>query len=291
MNAAITGPKKKKKKFEWGYLLLIPGLGYIVGNVAMSCYLMVMQSFGFYNYTGVSTFSTEHWNIVLSKNFWDSLVFSLKMGIGSSMLSIIICYPLALLLQKAPGRKSLLSLIKVPIFIPGLVASFLIINIIDYHGIVNEILMGLRLISEPLRLRNDAQGIGVLLIQIWKYVPWQMIIMYSAIESIRSDVKDAARNLGATPWGVLKNIIFPLTIPSALVAVILVFIRTFNDFAIANTAGPLYPTSLSNLMHMQARMFNEWNISACIGTSMLVTSILLVALYTYIAKRIEKLMY
>ena len=47
----------RKKKFEWGYLLLLPGLGYIVYFVFMSAAVMIAQSFGYYNYTGESGFS------------------------------------------------------------------------------------------------------------------------------------------------------------------------------------------------------------------------------------------
>lgn len=280
---------KKKRKFEWGYLLLIPGLGYILYFVIMSAAVMIAQSVGFYNYTGVSEFSLRFWQALFTEEFFDSLRFSLKIGIGSSLLSIVVCYPLALLLQNCPGKKTLLSIIKTPLFIPALVGSFLIINVIDYHGIVNEFLLWAGFISEPLRLRNDAAGIAVLIIQVWKNVPFQMILMFSAIEGIRKDVIDAAKNLGAGYFSVLRHIILPLSLPSALVAVILVFIKTFNDFAISNTAGPLYPTSLANLMHMRAYMFDEWNSSACIGVMMLITSVFFVSIYTYIGKRLEKL--
>lgn len=280
---------RKKKKFEWGYLLLLPGIGFIVFFILMSACVMVMQSFGFYNYTGESGFSLEFWKGVFDQSFFDSLLFSLKIGIGSSMISIIVCYPLALLLQNAPFKKTLLSIIKIPLFIPALVGSFLIINVIDYHGLLNEVLMFLGVISEPLRLRNDPQGIAVLIIQVWKNVPFQMILMFSAIEGIRKDVKDAARNLGAGYFSVLRHIILPLSLPSALVAVIMVFIRTFNDFAISNTAGPLYPTSLANMMHVEAYMFGDWNTSACIGVMMLITTIVFVALYTAIGNRLEKM--
>jgi putative spermidine/putrescine transport system permease protein len=226
---------------------------------------------------------------VFDQQFLDSLLYSLKIGIGSSMISIVICYPFVLILQKTKGKRILLSIMKTPMFIPALVGSFLIINIIDYHGIVNELLVFLRIIEEPLRLRNDKYGIGVLMIQVWKNVPFQMLIMSSAIESIRKDVVDAARNLGANIFSIIRHIILPLTLPSALIAVTLVFIGTFNDFAVSNTAGPLYPNSLSSLMLRNANVFGEWNLSACIGTMMMITTILLVSIYTLIAKRLEKL--
>ncbi len=280
---------EKKKKIKWRYLLLIPGIGYIVLLITVSVFIMFLQSIGFYNFTGTSGFTLIYWKTLFNEVFWDSLFFSLKMGIGSSMISISICYPLALLLQKSPGKKTLLSLIKIPMFIPGLVGSFLIINMIDYHSVLNAFLLWIGAIKEPLRLRNDAYGIGALMILIWKNVPFQMIIMYSAIDAIRKDVINAAKNLGATPFQVLYDIIIPITLPSALVAIILVFIRSFYNFAIISTAGPLYPASISALMHKNAYMFNRWNTSACIGVIMMLSSILFVSIYTFIGKKLAKI--
>lgn len=280
--------KKKHVKFEWGYLLLLPGIGYIIGMLALSIFMMFMQSLGYYNYLGDSQFSLEFWKHVVNQQFLDSFLFSLKIGVLSSFGSIILCYPLAVYLQKARGGKTLLTLIRIPYFIPALVASFLIVNVIDYHGIFNQVLMVLGVISEPLRLRNDTWGLGVLFIQIWKNMPLQMIIMYSAIQSIRQDVKDAARNLGAGSFVIMKEIIIPITLPSAFIAIIMVFIGTFNDFAISSTAGPLYPMSLATLMHSYAYSFYDWNTAACVGVLMLLLTVICVIGYSWLQKTIER---
>ncbi|WP_325200404.1 ABC transporter permease [Oscillibacter sp.] len=280
----------KKRKFEWGYLLILPGIGYILFMIFMAIYMMVMQSFGFYNYIGESSFSLEFWQHVINQQFIDSLFFSLKIGVLSSLCSILICYVLANYLQNAWGGKTLLTIIRIPYFIPALVAAFLIANVIDYHGILNQFLMGIHLIDEPLRLRNDDWGLGVLFIQIWKNVPFQMIIMYSAIESIRKDVLDAARNLGAGRVVLMKDIIIPITLPSAFIAVIMVFIGTFNDFAISSTAGPMYPVSLAALMHSYAYVYYDWNTSACIGVLMLLITVLGVIGYTWLQKKLERML-
>ena len=113
--------------------------------------------------------------------------------------------------------------------------------------------------------------------------------MYFALKGIRADIKDAARNLGANAFGVLRHIIIPLTIPSALVAVIFVFIRVFNDFAISSTAGPMYPNSISNYMRALANVYHDWGASASVGCAMLVVAILFVVVYTVLGKQLEKL--
>lgn len=280
----------KKRKFEWGYLLILPGIGYIVFMICTAVYMMVMQSFGFYNYVGESAFSLDFWKNVVNEQFIDSLLFSLKIGVLSSLISILICYVLATYLQKAWGGKVLLTIIRIPYFIPALVAAFLIVNVIDYHGILNQFLMAIHLIDEPLQLRNDDWGLGVLIIQIWKNVPFQMIIMYSAIESIRKDVIDAARNLGAGRVMLMKEVVIPITLPSAFIAVIMVFIGTFNDFAISSTAGPMYPVSLATLMHDYAYMYQDWNTSACVGVLMLLITVCGVIVYTWLQKKLERML-
>lgn len=98
----------KKRKFEWGYLLILPGIGYIVFMICTAVYMMVMQSFGFYNYVGESAFSLDFWKNVVNEQFIDSLLFSLKIGVLSSLISILICYVLATYLQNAWGGKALL---------------------------------------------------------------------------------------------------------------------------------------------------------------------------------------
>ena len=279
---------KKRKHFEWGYILLLPGLGYIGFFVAVSAYVMIAQSFGMYNaITGEIEFTLDGWRNVFTQSFFDALWFTLRTSVLSALISIVITYPLALLMHKTKARKWLLPLIKIPYFVPGLVGSFLIVNLIDYHGLLNEVLMLLNIISEPMRLRNDENGIAVIAIHIWKNVPFMMIIMFSAIEGVRQDVKDCARNLGANSLQVLFHITIPLTISSALVSVILTFIRTFNDYAISSTAGPMYPLSLSNLMKTTAYSYNDWITAGCIGVLMTIVTIIFMVLYTLLGKYLQ----
>ena len=281
---------KRKKKFEWGYLLVIPGIGFIVIMLGIAIYMMFAQSFGLYNYLGDSVLTTQFWKGVINKRFVDSLWLSLRTGVLSSLIAMIICYPLSIYLQRARGGKFLYSIIRIPYFIPALVAAFLIVNVIDYHGIFNQILLFLHIIDEPLALRNDDAGIGLLVIQVWKNLPFEMIIMYSAIESVRKDVIDAARNLGANGFVVLTKIIIPITLPSAFMAMIMVFIGVFNDFAISSTAGPIYPSSLSSLMRVYAFQYYDWNTAACVGVLALLFTLICVVIYTWIQKLIERSM-
>ena len=274
------------KKFNWGYLLLIPGLGFILFFIVIVCYKMIAQSIGFYNYTGESYFTLKYWMGIWDQTLFDDLWFTFWMAFMTATVSLILTYLLCFILQKTPGKKTFLSLFKVPLFVPGLVAAFLITNVIDYQGLLNLVLQGLHIIEEPLRLRNDDAGIGCLIVNVWKNVPFQLLILYSAVDSVRKDIKDAALNLGATKIALALKIVIPISFPSAMSAYLMSFIRTFNDYAVAKTTGPLYPTTLTNLMYLQAYSFSDWNSAACIGVLMIIAAFVFVIAYTYVTKKI-----
>jgi putative spermidine/putrescine transport system permease protein len=271
------------------FLFLLPGAGFILLFLSFAFVLTVFQSFGLFSLIGESRLTLDHWKVIFEKEFIDSFFFSLKIGIGSSFGTLLFAYPIALFLRKQGfGKRMLGSLVKIPLFVPALVGAFLIVNLIAYHGLVNSILMALGVIKEPLRLLNDEFGWGVFVIQIWKNIPFQLLIISSSLAVIRGDVEDAARNLGAGRLQVIWRITLPLSLPGILVAVILVFIMTFGDFAITKIAGPVYPNSMSVRMLTEAMVFQEWNKAAVMGVVIMATAMIFVSFYTKIAKLIQE---
>ncbi len=271
------------------FLFLLPGAGFILFFLASAFILTILQSLGLFTLIGESKFTFEHWKMIFEQEFRDSFLFSLKVGIGSAFGTLLFSYPIALYLRKKGfGKKTLGSLIKIPLFIPALVVAFLIVNLISYHGLINSLLMALGIIDEPLRMLNDQFGWGVLFVQVWKNIPFQLLIISSSLATIRDDLEDAALNLGANKLQVIGRIIIPLSIPGILVAVILVFIMTFGDFAITKVAGPVYPTSMSVRMLTEAMTFQEWNRAAVMGVVIMATALIFVSFYTKIAKLLQE---
>jgi putative spermidine/putrescine transport system permease protein len=269
-------------------LLIVPGAGFIFLFLSAAIAMTFLQSIGLYSLVGESRLTADHWLALLDKGFFDSFLFSLKVGVGSAFGTLLFAYPLALFLRrKRFGSRTIGSIIKIPLFVPALVAAFLILNVLAFNGILNSALMGLGLIDRPLRMLNDTFGWNVLVIQVWKNLPFQLLIIASVLESIQTDIEDAARNLGASPWRVILHIILPMSAPGILIAVVLVFILTFGDYAITRVAGPVYPSSLSVLMYTDAFTLQQWGIAACIGLVIIIASLGFVAIYARAARVIE----
>jgi putative spermidine/putrescine transport system permease protein len=277
----------KEKEISPIYILMLfPGVGFILLFIGSSIFLTLVQSFGLFSITGKSMFTLENWKAILqTRESMDSLFFSLKMGLLSSIGTVVVAFPIALFFRKGGTGKGILgSIIKVPLFIPALVAAFLILNLISYHGLVNTALMRLNLINEPLRMLNDKFGWGVVFIQIWKNLPFVLLIVMASLASIRDDTIDAAKNLGAGYWSIFFRMYVPLSMPGILVSMILMFIKAFGDFPICSVAGPIYPSSMAQRMQIMATIYQEWDQAAVLGVIIIVTAFIVIWAYSRFAE-------
>lgn len=273
------------------WLMMISGLGTIVLLMGSTFYVVLVQSIGYFNLSGDSQFSLEYWqNVLQDPVLHCALIYSVKVSILGAFGAVLLSYPLALWLrQPLVAKEGIVAVLRAPMFIPGLVAAFLFINIIAYHGVINELLLALGVIDQPLRMQNDDFGWGVVILQIWKNLPFALILVGGSVNAIRTDILDAASNLGASRWRCFRDVIFPLTLPAVQVSLILIFIGALGDFAFFSVAGPRNTYSLARLMQATAMEYGEWNNSAVIAVIIMLTAalgtLLIAVLLTPLATR------
>ena len=254
--------------------LLTPGIGLIVAFIGVAVYIAVAQSFGFYNLAGESSFSLEFWDKMLGRKVYSrAVMYSIYIGVISAFLSVAFAYPLAIWLRKPfPGSLAIGAMLKAPLLVHGLVAAFLFINVIAYHGILNQLLQGLGIWDEPRRLQNDRNAIGVLILQTWKNMPFALLLLTGAVQSISDDVLNAARDLGAGSFDRFRKVIAPLTVSAMQAALIIIFIGALADFSFQVIAGPTNRQSLSQLM-VFFKDGGRWNDAAVVGVSLMAIAI------------------
>lgn len=254
--------------------LLTPGLGLIVGFIGVAVYIAVAQSFGFYNLSGESGFSLAFWTDMLGRKvFSRAVVYSIYIGVLSALFSVALAYPLAIWLRKPfPGSLAIGATLKAPLLVHGLVAAFLFINIIAYHGLLNQVMQALGIWDAPRRLQNDRDAIGVLILQTWKQMPFALLLLTGAVQSIPDDVLDAARDLGAGSLSRFLKVIAPLTASAMQAALIIIFIGALADFSFQVIAGPTNRQSLAQFM-VFLKGGGRWNDAAVVGVSLMVIAI------------------
>lgn len=122
------------------------------------------------------------------------------------------------------------------------------------------------------------------LLQIWKNVPFALILLGGAINSIRSDILNAADDLGASRFAKFRQIIFPLTIPALQASLILIFIGALGDFAFASIAGSRNAYSLSMLMNFTATQYYEWEKAAVIAMVIMLVAVISAVVITLVTQ-------
>ncbi|ASP34838.1 ABC transporter permease [Labrenzia sp. VG12] len=269
--------------------LLTPGLGLILALIGVAVYIAAAQSFGYYNLAGESGFSLEFWDRMLDRKVYSrAVVYSIYIGVLSAIFSVMLAYPLAIWLRKPfPGSLAIGAMLKAPLLVHGLVAAFLFINVIAYHGILNQLMQGIGLWEEPRRLQNDRNAIGVLILQTWKNMPFALLLLTGAVQSISDDVLNAARDLGAGSFDRFRKVIAPLTVSAMQAALIIIFIGALADFSFQVIAGPTNRQSLSQLM-VFFKDGGRWNDAAVVGVTLMLIAIAgsaLLALVTRITLR------
>jgi putative spermidine/putrescine transport system permease protein len=267
----------KTRQILFAYALLLPGLGLILIFMGFVLGMALSQSLGYFNFSGESGFSLRFWQTMLADGqLWRSFWYSLRVATLSSILSVLMAYPLALWLRKPfAGSDAVSAILKAPLLVHGLVAAFLYINFVSFQGFLNVALVGLGIVERPLRMQNDPNGVGVIFLQVWKQMPFALLLLTSAVQAIGDDILDAARDLGAGAWDRFRKVIVPLSLRAMQAAIILIFIGAAGDFSFQVVAGPTNVNSLAQFMYrMQESSADGWNMAAVVAVLLMLTALL-----------------
>ncbi|MDP3314624.1 MAG: ABC transporter permease subunit [Devosia sp.] len=259
-------------------LCLLPGVGYLLVLFGLPLARVVYGSFTSTapdeTGLGLSTWQALFANPV----YMDGLWFSLWLGIAPTLLSLAISLPLSALMQANEGSQKLFgTLYKIPLVVPGIVAGFLVLIVLDRGGMASRLATPLGL-SIP-RLVRDDLGLGAIIASAWKTVPFMTLIIAGAMAAISKDVLAAARTLGATQLTILWRIQLPLAQPGITAAILLSFIGSLGSYVIPSLLGPAYPLPLS--VHMFAEGFQKgnWPMVYAMGTLLSIMAVAVLLAY------------
>nr|WP_246723204.1 ABC transporter permease [Rhizobium aethiopicum] len=269
--------------------MLLPGVGLIGAFIGSVVFIAIAQSFGYYNLTGESGFTLDYWREMLDRRLFErSVAYSLYVGLFSAVASVIIAYPFAFWLRKPfPGSPLIGAVLKAPLLVHGLVAAFLYVNVIAYHGIINQFMQWIGLWTGPRVLQNDNNAIGVLILQTWKNMPFALLLLTGAVQAISDDVLDAARDMGSGPFARFRKVIAPLTASALQAAMVIIFIGAVADYSFQAIAGPINRQSLAQLM-VFFKGDGQWNNAAVVGVSLMAIALLGSGLLALVARLFVK---
>jgi len=245
--SSALSPPRFRRPTAW--LLLLPSLAviglFLVGGVGFA----FAQSLGMFALLGDSEVTFRHYGDVLrDPDFISALVVSLRISVVSTLIALVISVGMALLLRRRLRGDGVLRLLfQLPLPIPHLVGAVGITLLVAQSGLIARLLHAAGLLAErsnfPL-LIGDRFGAGIVIVYVWKEVPFITLLLLAALSAIGDQYEEAARTLGASAWQRFRHVLLPLLFPAMLSASLIVFAFTFGAFEVPYVMGRTYPKAL-----------------------------------------------
>lgn len=238
---------QRKIKRWWGLAPIILFLGiFFLGSV----FFAIVQGFGYAPHYGVAEFPTlQYYEQVLSSSyFWPSLWLTLYYSIVPTFIGMIISLALAMTLsQKFKARNLAHIVYKVPMVVPYLVGVGLVILLFSNGGIFARLFYAMGLIQSPgefPRIIQTSGGWGIMLVYLWKQIPFMTLVIYSNLLVLGKETEEVAKLLGANRLQSFIYVILPRLLPSILTATLIVFAFNFGSFEVPYILGGSFPNTL-----------------------------------------------
>ena len=163
--------------------------------------------------------------------FWRSL----KLAVISTVICLLMGYPIAYILSRSPLRtqKMLITLIMIPMWMNFLIRTYAWMTILQDTGILNGFLRALSLRPVHIIGTEGAVVIGM----VYDYFPYMILPIYSVMAKMDPKLEEAARDLGCNSVGVLRRVIFPLSLPGVISGITMVLIPSISTVYISQKLG------------------------------------------------------
>jgi len=210
---------------------------------------------------------------------------TLLLGVKTVCATVVVGYPLALVYLDLSARlqRVLLFIIVMPLLLSVVVRTFAWIVVLGREGMVNQVLLSLGLISEPLRLLQTELGLVISLTQI--EMPLMLLPLISVMSRLDPNLRDASAALGASRWRTLFTVIVPLSMPGLVAGCLLVFASSTTAFISQTVIGGVRLIYLPLLIWQQSLVVYNWPLAAVISLSLVVSVLSVIAALSYMGRR------
>ena len=215
---------------------------------------------------------------------WNSLYMA---GIAT-FFCLIIGYPFAFIIAKLPEkvRPILLFLVVLPFWTNSLIRIYGIKIFLGVKGVLNEVLLAIGIINEPLRLLNSELAIIIGLVYI--LLPFMILPLYSSIEKIDNRLLEAAKDLGANAFQRFIRVTIPLTMPGIVSGCLLVLLPAMGMFYVADLLGGAKVLLVGNVIKSEFLISRNWPFGSAISIGLTVLMALLIFVYYRANKLLNK---
>jgi spermidine/putrescine transport system permease protein len=182
----------------------------------------------------------------------------------STVLCLVLAFPLAFYVAHAGARKTLLlNLVMLPFWTSFLIRTYAWMFLLRDTGLINALLQGMHIISAPLPLLFNTGA--VILGLVYGYLPFMVLPLYATLEKLDPALLDAAADLGASPLVAIWRVVVPMSRPGMIAGCLLVFIPCLGAYLTPDLMGGGKTVMIGNLVQNQFTTARDWPFGAAIS--------------------------
>jgi len=201
--------------------------------------------------------------------YWRAYLNSIKVAAVSTLFCLLIGYPMAYAIARtgAIWRNILLMMVVLPFWTSFLLRVYAWVGILKNNGLINNMLMWLGIIDQPIvMLQTDfAIYVGI----VYSYLPFMILPLYATLEKMDLTLLEAAADLGSRPFKSFLTITLPLSMPGIIAGSMLVFIPAVGEFVIPALLGGPDALMIGKVLWIEFFSNRDWPVASAVAIALL----------------------
>lgn len=228
--------------------------------------------YGFTSQEG--SFSLRNLTLIADPINLKALWLSLRLSVISTVLCLILAYPVALILHtmKLKSNSFVVMIFILPMWMNFLLRTLAWQNILEKTGVINTFLNLLHL--PKINIINTPTAI--IFGMVYNFLPFMILPIYNILIKISDDITNAARDLGANSIQTFIKIILPLSLPGVISGITMVFVPSLTTFVISEILGGSKVVLIGNVIEQQFKTINNWHTGS--GLSLVLMIFILISM-------------
>ncbi|MEP1586246.1 MAG: ABC transporter permease subunit [Tateyamaria sp.] len=211
--------------------------------------------------------------------YWKAYLSSLQIALISTVLTLAVGYPMAYAMARAPDqwRPTLLMLVILPFWTSFLIRVYAWVGILSGEGFLNQFLIWIGLINEPLTILNTdtAVFIGI----VYTYLPFMILPIFSALDRMDGSLIEAAEDLGCSRVKAFWLVTVPLSKNGIIAGCFLVFIPALGEFVIPSLLGGSGTLMIGKVLFEEFFSNRDWPVASAVAVILLLILIIPIVLF------------
>lgn len=235
----------------------------------------------------INATADNYLRLVTDPLYFEALLSSIRIAALSSLLTLLLAYPMAYAIARAKetARWALLMLVILPFWTSFLIRVYAWTGLLNSNGLINNALVKLGLIAEPLPLLHTefAVHLGI----VYSYLPFMVLPIYAVLGQLDWTLLEAAEDLGASPFNAFWRVTLPLSLPGIVAGLLLVFIPAVGEFIIPDLLGGPDTLMIGHLLWTEFFNNHDWPMASALAIALLVLVLIPAMIVYHLRRRVE----